>query len=57
MLLDNPCCMRAGVLLGGLDTENGDRATHKKGSGIILKANFPTGIMYDVNSNKPDCVN
>ena len=49
--------MRAGVLLGGLDTENGDRPTHKKGSGIILKANFPTGIMYDVNSNKPDCVN
>ena len=45
------------MLLGGLDIENGDTTTHKRGSGIIRKANFPTGIMYDVNSNKPDCVN
>ena len=54
MLLDNPCSMRVGVLLGGLDMENGDTTTHKRESGIILKANFPTG---NVNSNKPDCVN
>ena len=52
MLLDNACCMRVGRLLGDLDMETGDTTTHKGGSSIIRNSHFPTGIMYDVNSNK-----
>ena len=53
MLLDNPCCMRVGRLLGGLNGESRmETTTHKRGSVIILIAIFPIGIMYDVNSNK-----
>ena len=57
MLLDNLCCMRVGGLLGGLDIENGGTTTHKRGSAIIRNSHFPTGIMYEGNSNKPNSAN
>ena len=57
MLLDNLCCMRVGGLLGGLGIENGDTTTHKRGSAIIRNSHFPTGIMHEVNPNKPNSAN
>ena len=46
MLLYNPCCMMVGGLL---ETPTKEEVT-------FIIAIFPTGVTYDVNSNKPDCV-
>ena len=54
MLLDNPCCMRLGGLFGGLNGESRmeTQPPTKEKVAIFVIAIFPTGIMYDVNSNK-----
>ena len=52
-LLDNSSCMRVGELSGGLDIEDGDPHTRKKGGVKFRKVNLAIRITYDVISNEP----
>ena len=53
LLLDNSSWMRVGDLSGGLDIEDGDPPTRKKGGVKLRKANLVIRIMYGVISNEP----